>query len=120
MDEKASTLLIEVATSGGLGPRPVQVGRHRIAATLEHPTPLDNSELRDQARLMVDSQLSDHKKQMLTLLRRGLNQSKIAKELHVERQAVSKVLRKIPAVFRLDNVPRKLQVVRAGEAQAPA
>lgn len=72
---------------------------------------LEMSELRDHARLMVDSKLSDHKKQMLTLVRRGLNQSKIAQELGVKRQAVSKALKEISAVFRLDNVPRKLRVV---------
>lgn len=81
---------------------------------------LETSELRDHARLMVDAKLSDHKKQMLTLVRRGLNQSKIAQELRVERQAVSKALKKTPAVFRLDNVPRKLYVVGASEAQVSA
>lgn len=64
--------------------------------------PADKAELRNLARLMVDSQLSDRKKQMLMLLRSGQNQSEIARRLAIERQAVSKALVSIPAVFRLD------------------
>lgn len=68
--------------------------------------PGDKAELRNQARLMVDSKLSDRKKQMLMLQRSGLNQSEIARKLGIERQAVSKALAAIPAMFRLSTKPR--------------
>lgn len=68
--------------------------------------PADKAELRNQARLMVDSKLSDRKKQMLMLQWSGLNQSAIARKLGIERQAVSKALAAIPAVFRLSTKPR--------------
>ena len=63
--------------------------------------PADKAELRNQARLMVDSKLSDRKKQMLMLQWSGLNQSEIARKLGIERQAVSKALASIPAMFHL-------------------
>ena len=63
--------------------------------------PADEVELRDQARLMVDSKLSDRKKQMLMLQSYGLNQSEIARKLGIERQAVSKALAVIPTKFCL-------------------
>ncbi len=63
--------------------------------------PADKAELRNQARLMVDSKLADRKKQMLMLQWSGLNQSEIARKLGIERQAVSKALASIPAMFRL-------------------
>lgn len=68
--------------------------------------PADKAELRSQARLMVDSKLSDRKKQMLMLQRSGLNQSEIARKLGIERQAVSKALAAIPAMFHLSTKPR--------------
>lgn len=68
--------------------------------------PGDKAELRNQARLMVDSKLSDRKKQMLMLQWAGLNQSEIARKLGIERQAVSKALAAIPAMFRLSTKPR--------------
>lgn len=64
--------------------------------------PADEAELRNQARLMVDSKLTDRKKQMLALQRSGFNQSEIARKLGIERQAVSKALASIPAIFRLN------------------
>jgi DNA-binding CsgD family transcriptional regulator len=63
--------------------------------------PADKAELRNQARLMVDSKLSDRKKQILILQWSGLNQSEIARRLGIERQAVSKALTSIPAMFQL-------------------
>lgn len=63
--------------------------------------PADKAELRNQARLMVDSKLSDRKKQMLMLQWSGLNQSEIARRLGIKRQAVSKALASIPAMFHL-------------------
>lgn len=63
--------------------------------------PADKAELRNLARLMVDSKLSDRKKQMLMLHWSGINQSEIARKLGIERQAVSKALASIPATFHL-------------------
>ena len=63
--------------------------------------PADKAELRDIARLMVDSKLSDRKKQILMLQRLDLNQSEIARKLGIERQAVSKAVASIPKIFRL-------------------
>lgn len=68
--------------------------------------PADKAELRNQARLMVDSKLSDRKKQMLMLQWSGLNQSEIARKLGIERQAVSKALASIPAMFHLSSKSR--------------
>jgi len=62
----------------------------------------DEAELRNQARQMVDSRLTDRKKQMLALRRSGLNQSEIARKLGIARQAVSKALASIPPEFRLN------------------
>ena len=70
--------------------------------------PADKAELRDQARLMVDSKLSDRKKQILLLLWSGHNQSEIARKLGIERQAISKALASIPATFHLK--PKKRSV----------
>ncbi len=64
--------------------------------------PGDEVELRNLARRMVDSKLSDRKKQMLMLQSYGFNQSEIARELGIERQAVFKALQSIPAMFRLE------------------
>ncbi|WGQ36963.1 LuxR family transcriptional regulator [Alcaligenes faecalis] len=64
----------------------------------------DKRELRNQARLMVDSKLSDRKKQILILQWDGLNQSEIARKLDIERQAVSKALKS------LASTPRMLQL----------
>lgn len=64
----------------------------------------DKGELRNQARLMVDSKLSGRKKQILILQWDGLNQSEIARKLGIERQAVSKALKS------LASTPRMLQL----------
>lgn len=66
--------------------------------------PADKGELRNQARLMVDSKLSDRKKQILVLQRDGFNQSQIGRRLGIERQAVSKALKS------LASIPRMLQL----------
>ncbi|MCF5939593.1 LuxR family transcriptional regulator [Xanthomonas perforans] len=72
--------------------------------------PADMAELRNLARLMVDSKLSDTKKKILMLQYSGLNQSEIAEQLSsndqrpLTRQAVSKTLKalaSIPATFHL-------------------
>ena len=64
--------------------------------------PAAEAELRNLARLMVDSRLSDRKKQILMLQRFDFNQSAIARRLGIERQAVSKAIASIPAIFRLN------------------
>ncbi|MCP9340133.1 LuxR family transcriptional regulator [Stutzerimonas xanthomarina] len=63
--------------------------------------PADKAELRYQARLMVDSKLSDRKKQMLALLHFGFSQSEIGRRLGIGRQAVSKALGSIPDALYL-------------------
>ena len=69
--------------------------------------PADAAELRNLARLMVDAKLSDAKKKMLVLQLSGLNQSEVAERLlgskqqPLTRQAVSKALASIPAIFHL-------------------
>lgn len=71
--------------------------------------PADKAELRNQARLMVDSKLSDRKKQILMLQWSGLNQSEIARRLCIERQSVSKALASIPAMFHLKKKKRPIR-----------
>lgn len=63
--------------------------------------PADKGELRNQARLMVDSRLSDRKKQILVLQRDGFNQSQIGRKLGIERQAVSKALKSLASTPRM-------------------
>lgn len=75
--------------------------QYLLAQTVE---PADKEELRNQARLMVDSKLSDRKKQILILQWDGLNQSEIARRLGIERQAVSKALKS------LTSLPKSLQL----------
>lgn len=68
--------------------------------------PGDEAELRNLARLMVDSKLSDRKKQILMLQRFDFNQSATARRLGIERQAVSKAIASIPEIFRLKQSKR--------------
>ncbi len=75
--------------------------QYLLAQTVQ---PADKGELRNQARLMVDSKLSDRKKQILVLQRDGFNQSQIGRKLGIERQAVSKALKS------LASIPRMLQL----------
>lgn len=69
--------------------------------------PADKAELRNQARLMADSKLSDRKKQMLVLQHSGFNQSEIGRRLSIGRQAVSKALASIPEIFHLKKRKRQ-------------
>ena len=62
--------------------------------------PGDKAEIRNHARWIVDAKLSDHKKRVLVLQQRGLNQSKIATILNVSRQSVSKSLASVPEKLR--------------------
>ncbi|MGE6108163.1 hypothetical protein [Aeromonas sobria] len=67
----------------------------------------DEDELRNMARRMVDSRLSDAKKKMLVLKRLGFNQTEIgqrilnAKQQPITRQAVSKALASVRKEFKL-------------------
>jgi hypothetical protein len=67
----------------------------------------DKAELRNLARRMVDSKLSDTKKKMLVLKQSGLSQTEIgkrilnAKQQPMTRQAVSKALGSIRKEFYL-------------------
>lgn len=61
----------------------------------------DMAELRNLARQMIDEKLTDRKKQILALQHAGYNQSEIAQQLGIARQAVSKALATIPKVFQL-------------------
>lgn len=76
--------------------------------------PADKADLRNLARLMVDSRLSDTKKKMLMLQRSGFNQSEIAEQLlgkeqrSLTRQAVSKALASIPSMFYLKKKKKRL------------
>ena len=69
--------------------------------------PADHAELRNLARRMVDSKLSDTKKKMLALQKLGFNQTEIGLRLlnanhqPMTRQAVSKALAKIKTEFQL-------------------
>ncbi len=68
-------------------------------------TPVDTGELRNIARLMTDSKLSDTKKIILSLKKQGFNQSDIGKilalnyHLPMTRQAVSKALNSVRKEF---------------------
>lgn len=74
---------------------------HYLGFVMDMPLlPSDKGSLRKQARLIADH-LPDQKKRMLVLLLHGLNQSEIAKRLGIKRQAVSKALASIPAMFHL-------------------
>jgi hypothetical protein len=70
-----------------------------------HPT--DESELRNIARRMVDSKLSDNKKKILVLKKAGLNQTEIANRLQggtqkpLSRQTVSRLLASVRKEFKL-------------------
>ncbi len=63
-----------------------------------------DSKLRDQARMLVDQNISDRKKEIVMLLASGLNQSATALQLGIKRQAVSKAIKieSIAYEYRLD------------------
>jgi len=61
----------------------------------------DHKDLRFLARRMADYKLSDRKKKMLILQYHGLNQSEIARNLEIKRQAVSKTLTSTHTMFHL-------------------
>lgn len=69
----------------------------------------DEAELRNLARRMVDSRLSDTKKRILALRKLGFNQTEIglkvlnSKRRLMTRQAISKTLLSIHDMFRIEN-----------------
>lgn len=70
--------------------------------------PADIAELRDLARQIIDAKLTDRKKQILALQHAGCNQSEIAQQLGIARQAVSKTLAAIPMEFQLKKAKKIL------------
>jgi len=62
--------------------------------------PDEHSELRAHARRLVDAKLTDRKKQIAMLHALGHNQSEVARQLGISRQAVSKALKSIPAEYQ--------------------
>ena len=60
------------------------------------------SNLRLEARKLVDKCITDRKKEIVALLASGINQSEVARHLGIKRQAVSKALQSIPNEYRLD------------------
>ncbi len=70
------------------------------------PDRLDTLEtrLRWEARMLVDRRISDRKKEIIALLSSGMNQSEVARQLGIERQAISKALHSVPQEYRLDHL----------------
>ncbi|MFC4932643.1 hypothetical protein [Massilia sp. GCM10023247] len=64
--------------------------------------PDERGKLRDLANRLVESKLSDRKKEIVCMLASGMKAACIARQLGVSRQAVSKTLKSIPAEFRFD------------------
>ena len=61
--------------------------------------------LRWEACKLVDRRIADRKKEIISLLSLGLNQSQVAEQLGLKsRQAISKALLSIPHDYRLDLV----------------
>ena len=60
----------------------------------------ERSDIREHARRMVESKITDQKKQIIMLQAQGLNQSEVALELKITRQVVSKALKTIPSEYR--------------------
>ncbi|MGC8731800.1 MAG: hypothetical protein ACP5RC_06035 [Halothiobacillaceae bacterium] len=70
------------------------------------PDRLDTLEtrLRWEARMLVDRRISDRKKEIIALLSSGMNQSEVARQLGIERQAISKALHSVPQEYRVDQL----------------
>jgi hypothetical protein len=60
--------------------------------------------LRWEARMLVNNHISDRKKEIIALLYSGMNQSAVARQLGIERQAISKALHSVPQEYRLDHL----------------
>lgn len=81
------------------------LSKHQILTCAQ--TPLDQQDtleekIRAEARALVDSRISDRKKEIVALLSTGINQTEVAKRLGLERQAISKALQSIKPKYRLD------------------
>lgn len=61
-----------------------------------------DTELRTEARKLVDNRITDRKKNIVMHLLSGMNQTKIAEKLGINKQAVSKNIQSIPDEYRLD------------------
>ncbi len=61
----------------------------------------EESTIRNHARNMVDSNITDQKKRILMLLKLGKKQADIARHLMISRPAVSKAIKLIPDEYRL-------------------
>jgi predicted transcriptional regulator len=66
----------------------------------------EESDIRRAARHLIESKISDRKKEIVTLLVSGWRQSDIGRKLGISRQAVSKALKSksIPIAYRFDLV----------------
>lgn len=62
--------------------------------------PDERSDLRESARRMVETKITDRKKQIIMLHALGHNQSEVARQLGISRQAVSKALKSIPTEYQ--------------------
>lgn len=62
--------------------------------------PDERSDLREHARRMVETKFTDRKKQIIMLHALGHNQSEVARQLGISRQAVSKALKSIPSEYQ--------------------
>ena len=69
---------------------------------LRHGSGLTESQLRDEARLLIDNKISDTKKEIIMRLANGENQSKIARALGLSRQAIFKSLFKVGDKYIFD------------------
>jgi hypothetical protein len=58
-----------------------------------------------EARMLVDGRVTDREKEMIALLSEGKNQSQVADQLGVTRQAISKALISMPGRYRFDLSP---------------
>jgi DNA-binding CsgD family transcriptional regulator len=76
---------------------------HCIA--LERLYPDEKAALRDLAAEITEAHITDAKKEIVMLVADGMNQSEVARQLGVSRNAVSKALKSIPPRFRFDLLP---------------
>jgi DNA-binding CsgD family transcriptional regulator len=68
----------------------------------QHLHPDQKAALRDLAAEITEAHITDAKKELVMMIAAGLNQSEVARQLGVSRNAVSKALKSIPSRFRFD------------------
>lgn len=73
--------------------------RHLIGFHLRDAE-LTDSRLREEARELVYRRITDRKKEVVMLLAFGASQADVARQLGTSRQAISKVLTKVPPAYR--------------------